>query len=303
LPPLREREQRLNLVFNPDGFSDRLQRHPRNKGAKAAVANSLSKPIPTPIWRSARQAPKRQSLFASSLAQVEGDVRPRAGGYRDRMRAEFLDADSSTMSEDELLELVLISAVPRTDVKPLTKRLLAIFSDLNGLIAASKDDILKVRGTTPQVFFYLKLIGVISQRMGRAKIMNCHVLSSWDAVIAYTRTAMAYRTTEAFRVLFLDRRNILIADEELGQGTTDHVPVYPREVARRTLILRASSILLVHNHPSGDPTPSPADIDMTLAIVEACSAVGVTVHDHIVIGREGEASFRGLGLLPETILA
>jgi DNA repair protein RadC len=201
------------------------------------------------------------------------------------------------MPEYELLELVLFNAIPRIDVKPLAKRLLEAFGDLNGVVAATEPRLLRVPGTSSRVFLQLKLVEAVAHRMARAKVMQRSVIGSWSELMAYCKTVMAYRETEQFRVLFLDRKNVLIADEEQAKGTVDHVPVYPREVAKRALELNASAVILVHNHPSGDPTPSRADIDMTGQIELALQAIGVALHDHVVIGRESDASFRALGLL------
>lgn len=223
--------------------------------------------------------------------------RPHYWGHRERLRQRFLTGGHAAMPEYELLELVLFNAIPRIDVKPLAKTLLATFGDLNGVIAASEHRLLQVEGTSPRVWLQLRLLEAVAQRMARARVMAREVISSWDALMAYCKTAMAHRETEQFRILFLDNRNVLIADEEQARGTVNHVPVYPREVARRALELNASAVILVHNHPSGDPTPSRADIEMTAEIELACQAIGVRVHDHVVIGRETDASFRTLGLI------
>ncbi len=223
--------------------------------------------------------------------------RPHYWGHRQRLRDRFLGGGHAAMPEYELLELVLFDAIPRIDVKPLAKALLAVFGDLNGVVAASEHRLLQVPGTTPRVFYQLKVVEAIAHRMARARVMERSVISSWEALMSYCRTVMAYRDTEQFRILFLDRKNVLIADEAQGKGTVDHVPVYPREVAKRALELNASAIILVHNHPSGDPTPSQADISMTEQIDMACGAIGVVVHDHVVIGKGSEASFKTLGLL------
>ena len=179
------------------------------------------------------------------------------------------------MPEYELLELVLFNAIPRIDVKPLAKALLAAFGDLNGVIAASEARLMRVEGATSKVYLQLKLIEAVAHRMARAKVMQRCVISSWTELMTYCKTVMAYRETEQFRILFLDRKNVLVADEEQAKGTVDHVPVYPREVAKRALELNASAVILVHNHPSGDPTPSDADIAMTGQIDVALQAIGV----------------------------
>ena len=224
-------------------------------------------------------------------------ARPHYWGHRERLRDRFLGGGHAAMPEYELLELVLFNAIPRIDVKPLAKALLATFGDLNGVVAASEHRLLQVPGTTPKVHLQLKIVEAVAHRMARARVMERSVISSWEALMTYCRTVMAYRDTEQFRILFLDRKNVLIADEAQAKGTVDHVPVYPREVAKRALELNASAIILVHNHPSGDPTPSQADISMTEQIDMACGAIGVVVHDHVVIGKGAEASFKSLGLL------
>lgn len=223
--------------------------------------------------------------------------RPHYWGHRQRLRDRFLSGGHASMPEYELLELVLFNAIPRIDVKPLAKELLATFGDLNGVIAASQHRLLQVPGTTDRVWYHLRLLEAIAHRMARAKVLQKPVIASWDALMSYCKTVMAHRETEQFRILFLDAKNTMMADEEQARGTVNHVPVYPREVAKRALELNASAIILVHNHPSGDPTPSQADIDMTEQIALACDSIGVTIHDHVVIGRERDASFRALGLL------
>jgi DNA repair protein RadC len=225
------------------------------------------------------------------------DRRPHYWGHRERLRQRFLAGGHAAMPEYELLELVLFNAIPRIDVKPLAKALLAAFGDLNGVVAAGEHRLGRVPGVTPQVYLQLKVVEAVAHRMARARVMRREVIGSWDALMTYCKTVMAYRETEQFRILFLDQKNVLIADEEQAKGTVNHVPVYPREVAKRALELNASALILVHNHPSGDPTPSEADIGMTAQIELACQAIGVTLHDHVVIGRETDASFRALGLL------
>ena len=190
-------------------------------------------------------------------------VRPHYWGHRERLRQRFLAGGHAAMPEYELLELLLFNAIERIDVKPLAKALLAVFGDLNGVVAASEHRLMQVPGTTPKVWLQIRVAEAFAHRMARARVIQRSVISSWDELMAYCRTVMAYRETEQFRILFLDRKNVLIADEAQGKGTVDHVPVYPREVARRALELNASALILVHNHPSGDPTPSDADIAMT----------------------------------------
>lgn len=248
-----------------------------------------------------RRAPPLSAYALPSVHSVKrqhpGQKRPHFWGHRERLRTRFLASGHVSMPEYELLELVLFNAIPRIDVKPLAKRLLEAFGDLNAVVAASETRLLQVSGATPRVYLQLRIVEAMAHRMARAKVMSKSVISSWDDLMSYCKTVMAYRETEQFRVLFLDRKNMLIADEEQGKGTVDHVPVYPREVAKRCLEINASAIILVHNHPSGDPTPSQADIDMTQQVEGACSAIGVSLHDHVVIGKEMDASFRSLGLL------
>ena len=225
------------------------------------------------------------------------DWRPHYWGHRERLRKRFLAGGAEALPEYELLELVLFNAIPRIDVKPLAKRLLEIFGDFNGVVAAPQQRLLSVPGVTEKVHVQFRLAEAVAARMARAKVLNREVISSWSDLMSYCKTVMAHRDTEQVRVLFLDRKNVLIADEAQGKGTVDHVPVYPREVAKRALELNASALILVHNHPSGDPTPSKQDIEMTGQIERACKALGITVHDHVVIGKERDASFKSLGLL------
>lgn len=217
--------------------------------------------------------------------------------HRERLRERFMKGGAEAMPDYELLEMLLFRALPRGDTKPLAKVLLKAFGDINHVLAAPPARLRDVDGVGERVVFELKLVEALGHRMARARVMNRCVLSSWDALLDYCQTAMAHRDREHFRVLYLDRKNVLIADEGQGQGTVDHVPVYPREVVKRGLELGASALILVHNHPSGDPTPSQADIDMTFAIRDAAEILGMVLHDHLVIGKAREISFRGEGLL------
>jgi DNA repair protein RadC len=217
--------------------------------------------------------------------------------HRKRLRTRFMEGGPSAMPEYELLELILFRAIPRQDVKPLARLLLDTFGDLNRVITAPAPRLLAVKGVGEAVVLELKIIEASAQRMMRARVMQRPVLSSWDALLDYCHTAMAHRETECFRVLYLDRKNVLIADEEQAKGTVDHVPVYPREVVKRALELNASALILVHNHPSGDPTPSGADHAMTAQIKDAAEVLGLTLHDHLIIGKSQELSFRAEGYL------
>ena len=217
--------------------------------------------------------------------------------HRKRLRQRFMQGGAAAMPDYELLELVLFRAIPRQDVKPLARLLLDTFGDFNRVITATPARLVMVKGVGDAVVVELKLLEAASQRLMRARVMNRPVLSSWDALLDYCHTAMAHRETEQFRILFLDRKNVLIADEEQAKGTVDHVPVYPREVVKRALELNASALILVHNHPSGDPTPSDADITMTHQVQDAAQVLGITLHDHLIIGKSRELSFKAKGYL------
>lgn len=215
--------------------------------------------------------------------------------HRARLRQRFVEGGATAMPDYELLELVLFSAIPRRDVKPLARLLLDTFGDFNRVISAPVARLKDVDGVGESVVLHLKIIEAAAQRMMRARVLHRPVLSSWDELLEYCQTAMAHREIEQFRILFLDRKNVLIADEEQARGTVDHVPVYPREVVKRALELNASALILVHNHPSGDPTPSEADISITLQIDDACRTLGLTLHDHLIIGKSCELSLRSQG--------
>ncbi len=217
--------------------------------------------------------------------------------HRKRLRERFTVGGAAAMPDYELLELLLFSAIPRCDVKPVARRLIETFGDFNGVISAEPVRLKGVKGVGDAVVLELKIVEAAAHRMARARVMQRPVISGWDAVLDYCHTTMAHRAIEQFRVLYLDRKNVLIADEEQARGTVDHVPVYPREVVKRALELGASSLILVHNHPSGDPTPSNNDIAMTDRISEAAKAVDILLHDHLIIGKERELSFRAAGYL------
>ena len=201
------------------------------------------------------------------------------------------------MPDYELLELTLFAAIPRRDVKPLAKALIARFGSFADVIAAPRARLAEMDGVGDAVIAQLKIVEAAAQRLARGKMLGKPALSSWTALLDYCMAAMARAPKEEFRVLFLDRKNVLVADEVQSKGTVDHAPVYPREIVKRALEHGASAIILVHNHPSGDPTPSRADIEMTREIAAAAKALGIAVHDHLVIGRGGHASFKSLGLL------
>ncbi|PDT35071.1 hypothetical protein CO671_18035 [Rhizobium sp. M10] len=218
-------------------------------------------------------------------------------GHRERLRDRFREQGDTALADYEILELLLFRLIPRRDTKPIAKALIERFGSLSGVFGAPAALLTEVKGVGETVALDLKLISTVAHRTLKSEIRSKQVLSSWSSVIQYCHAAMAHETREQFRILFLDKRNVLIADEVQGRGTVDHTPVYPREVVKRALELSATAIILVHNHPSGDPTPSRADIDMTKVIIEAAKALDITVHDHIIIGKDGHVSLKGLKLI------
>jgi DNA repair protein RadC len=222
---------------------------------------------------------------------------PHYHGHRERLRARFREAGTDAVSDYELLELVLFRAIPQRDVKPLAKQLIAKFGSFAETISAAPARLREVKGVGETVVTELKIVQAAAVRLTRSEAKKRPVLSSWSSVLDYCRTAMAFAEKEQFRLLFLDKRNQLIADELQQTGTVDHTPVYPREVVKRALELSATALILVHNHPSGDPTPSQADIQMTRAIIDVAKPLGIAVHDHIIVGKEGHASLKGLKLI------
>jgi DNA repair protein RadC len=217
-------------------------------------------------------------------------------GHRERLRDRFVQGGPDALPDYELLELLLFRAIPRRDVKPVAKMLLAKFGSFAEVIAAAPARLKEVDYVGDSVVAELKIVEAAALRLSRETMRKKLTLGAFAQVLDYCRSAMAFRETEEFRVLFLDKKNGLIADEVQGRGTVDHTPVYPREIVRRALELNASAVILVHNHPSGDPTPSNADIVMTQNIVSVAKPLGVNVHDHLIIGRNGHASFRALKL-------
>ncbi|MCJ2118646.1 DNA repair protein RadC [Methylobacterium sp. J-001] len=220
---------------------------------------------------------------------------PHYHGHRDRLREKFA-AVGDALTDYELLELVLFRAIPRRDVKPLAKALVARFGSFAEVLSAAPARLMEVEGVSAGVAADLKVIEAAGRRPARGAIRERDLLNSWSALHDYLRATMAFAPREEFRVLFLDKRNQLIADEVQGRGTADHTPVYPREVARRALELSATAIILAHNHPSGDPNPSAADVAMTREIVSVLAPLKIVVHDHVILGRNGHASLKGLKL-------
>ncbi len=218
-------------------------------------------------------------------------------GHRERLRQKFLDHGGESLADYEMLELYLFKALPRRDVKPVAKDLIKKFGGFSEVLSAPFSELTSIRGIGKAAAFDLKLLQAASLRLSRASVMDRPVLGSWNAVLDYCRSAMQFEPREQFRCLFLDKKHRLIADEKMAEGTLDHTPVYPREIARRALELHAAALILAHNHPSGDPTPSGADVSMTNNIVDALRHLNITVHDHLVIGRNRITSFKKSGLL------
>ncbi|PZA11004.1 hypothetical protein DNX69_16890 [Rhodopseudomonas palustris] len=222
---------------------------------------------------------------------------PHYHGHRERLRERFREAGADALSDYELLELVLFRALPRRDVKPLAKALIARFGSFAEAVQAPAERLREVNGLGDAAVIEMKLIAAAAARVTKGQVKQRTVLSSWSAVIDYCRTTMAFADKEQFRILFLDKRNQLIADELQQVGTVDHTPVYPREIVKRGLELSATAVIMVHNHPSGDPTPSQADIQMTKSIMAIAEPLGIAVHDHIIVGKNGHASLKGLRLI------
>lgn len=236
-------------------------------------------------------------MTSPSASSADAADVPHYLGHRERLRARFRSAGGGALADYELLELILFRAIPRRDVKPLAKALLTRFGTLAAVAAARPERLKEIAGVNEAVITDLKIIEEAAKRFAKTAVENRPPMDSFAAVIAYCQTAMAHLDREQFRILFLDKKNFLIADEVQGTGTVDHAPVYPREIMRRALELNATALILVHNHPSGDPTPSKADIQMTAQIVTIGKSLNVIVHDHLIIGRTGFASLKGLGLM------
>ena len=237
-------------------------------------------------------APKHSPVETSPA-----DAAPHYHGHRERLRARFMQAGGQALADYEMLELVLFRAVPRRDVKPLAKDLLSKFGSFAEVISAPPARLAEVDGLGEAAITELKIVQAAAHRLAKGQVTKRTALSSWTAVIDYVRAAQAFAEKEQFRILFLDKKNQVIADEVQQQGTVDHTPVYPREVVKRALELSATAVILVHNHPSGDPTPSRADVDMTRAIIEVARPLGIAVHDHLIVGKAGHASLKALKLM------
>jgi DNA repair protein RadC len=225
------------------------------------------------------------------------EAEPHYHGHRERLRNRFRQAGANALSDYELLELLLFRVIPRRDVKALAKTLLGKFGSFAEVIAAPEARLLELKGVGAAVVTEFKIVHAAANRMLQDQVKQRPLLSSWNSVLDYCRSSMAFADKEQFRILFLDKRNHLIADEVQQTGTVDHTPVYPREVMKRALELSATAIILVHNHPSGDPAPSRADVQMTQAIIEVAGPLGISVHDHVIVGRDGHASLKALKLI------
>jgi len=223
--------------------------------------------------------------------------KPHYHGHRGRLRKRFAEGGVSALADYELLELYLFNSNPRNDMKPVAKDLIKTFGSFAEVIAAPVDQLKTIKGISEKTAIDLKLIKAAATKLSQESILDQPILSSWSALMDYCRTAMQFEAKEQFRVLFLDRKNRLIKDEIMSQGTIDRAPVYPREIIKRALDLNSTAIILAHNHPSGDPTPSQSDVDITKKIIKAGDSIGLTVHDHLIIGRENVASFKTLGLM------
>jgi len=222
---------------------------------------------------------------------------PHYKGHRQRLRERFLSGGSDALQDYELLELLLFMAIPRRDVKPLAKTLLKSFGSLPELMAASVNDLTRIDGISENTATAIKSVEALATRMMKQDLEGKPVLNSWTRLMDYCYATMAHEKKEHFRILFLNKKNALIGDEIQGSGTVDHTPAYPREIMKRSLELGATAIILMHNHPSGDPKPSQADIDMTAQIIRAAEPFNITVHDHIIISRNGYTSMKNKGLM------
>jgi DNA repair protein RadC len=235
--------------------------------------------------------------LSDSLPQVDISNQPHYWGHRQRLRDRFLAGGDNGLPDYELLELLLFFSISRIDTKPLAKQLLGRFGSLAGVVNASAEQLAEFERVDHFTITMFKALRIFAARVVLEDLTDRPVLDNWDKLVAYLRAAMAHRMIEQFRLLFLDRRNVLIADEVQHEGSIDHTPVYPREVVKRALALDASALVMVHNHPSNHPQPSKPDIEMTRQVRDALDRVGVVLHDHLIISRRGHTSFRQLGLL------
>lgn len=292
------------VYFDPNGelasLTSSLGEAPLTKPGKPARA-STNKKAPANGALDARENGAGETAGPEDenekTAKPGKTPKPHYFGHRQRLRERFLKGGSAALAEYEILELLLCMAIPRGDVKPLAKSLIDRFGSLAGVLAASQEELATCKGVGEAAIAAVKIAEASAQVLSRERAMELPVIASWEQLIDYCRVRLGHRKTEELHLLFLDRKNRLIADECHQRGTVDHTPVYPREVIKRALELHASAIILVHNHPSGDATPSRGDIDMTRKIVDAAKAMEINVHDHIIVSRAGYNSFKTLGLI------
>ena len=244
-----------------------------------------------------KQTFKQDLLIETPQKQKSQKPKDHNRNHRQRLRSRFMRAGKQALQDYELLELIMFRAIPRRDIKPLAKTLLAEFGDFNRVISAPSSRLLAIKGVGESVIQEFRIVTAAAERLAQVEVLNRDILSNWQALLTYCHIAMAHKENEEFRLLFLDKKGNLIADEEQQKGTVDHVPVYRREVVKRALELNACSVILVHNHPSGDPKPSKADVELTRHIQAALDTVKITLHDHIIIGAQSHASLHDLGLL------
>ena len=230
------------------------------------------------------------------MEAIKPKEKPQHAGHRDRLRARFLNAPDS-LPDYELLELLLFMAIPRKDVKPIAKALIDRFKNLNGVLNASLNDLQGIKGISETTAIGIKTIQAAGLRLLKQNIMERPILNSWQRLIEYVEAAMANETKEHFRIIFLNKKNEIIADEVQQSGTVDHTPAYPREIMKRSLEVGATAIILVHNHPSGDPTPSKVDVTLTKQVIKAAEPFDILIHDHLIVSRNGTQSFKTLGLI------
>lgn len=241
--------------------------------------------------------PPSQPSNSSKKSKAAKKPKPHYHGHRDRLRKRFAEAGAEALADYELLELYLFNSIPQGDVKPTAKALIAQFGSFAEVCSAPTHRLTEVKGVGPKTALDLQILKAAALKFGQESVLGRPILSSWSALLDYCRSAMQFEGVEQFRVLFLDRKNCLISDEIMGKGTVDRAPVYPREIIKRALALESTAIILCHNHPSGDPTPSQSDIDVTKQIILAAQPLDITVHDHLIIGRDNIASFKTLGLI------
>lgn len=242
-------------------------------------------------------APQTTTKEKAPNTQKEKEKKPHYHGHRDRLRARFVENGAESLQDYELIELILFMAIPRKDVKPLAKNLLDIFQGLPGLMNADMTELTRINGISDNTAIALKAITETAHRSMKRDMMGKPILNTWSRLIEYCHATMGHEKNEQFRVLFLNKKNELIADEIQGRGTVDHTPAYPREIVKRALELGATALILAHNHPSGDPSPSQADVLMTGEIIRAAEPLGIEVHDHLIISRTKHSSFKTLGLI------